>query len=94
MAATAATNAVNVNELAQYVYPSNRAASASLSFSSDGLTYLKIGDTGKTIDRYDRCFRANFVETVLDVTKTRGDKRLESIASYSLQPRRLENAGL
>lgn len=75
--------AVNVGELAQYVYPNNGTASASLNFMPDGLTYLQLGADGKTIDQYDVA-SGKLVSTVLDVTRTRGDRKLDRIASYSL----------
>lgn len=74
---------VNVSEVAKYVYPANASASASLNFMPDGLSFLKIGDGRKTIERYDVA-SGKLLETVLDVATTRGDIKLESIASYSL----------
>ncbi|MDE6032939.1 MAG: DPP IV N-terminal domain-containing protein, partial [Muribaculaceae bacterium] len=74
---------VSVSEVAQYVYPANAAASASLNFMPDGLSFLKLGEGNKTIERYDVA-SGKLLETVLDVAKTRGEVKLESIASYTL----------
>lgn len=74
---------VSVSEVAQYVYPANTAASASLNFMPDGLSFLKLGEGNKTIERYDVA-SGKLLETVLDVAKTRGEVKLESIASYTL----------
>ncbi len=78
-----AGRSVNVKELAQYVYPLNGAASASLSFMPDGLSYVKLTDGGKKLDRYDVA-TGKFAETLFDVTRTRGDRKLESIDGYEL----------
>ncbi len=74
---------VDLNELSQYVYPSNAAASASLSFMPDGLSYVCLTDGGKKLDRYDVA-TGKYEETMFDVTRTRGDRRLESIDGYQL----------
>lgn len=79
----AATAQVNVSEVAKYVYPANVAGSASLNFMPDGLSFLKLGEGSKTIERYDVA-SGKLLETVLDVAKTRGDIKLESIGGYSL----------
>ncbi len=76
---------VSVAEMGKYVYPANVTASAALNFMPDGLSFLKIGDGGKTIDRYDVA-SGKLLETVMNVSSTRGDIKLESIASYSLSP--------
>ncbi|MDE6367180.1 MAG: DPP IV N-terminal domain-containing protein, partial [Muribaculaceae bacterium] len=76
---------VDVNALAEYVYPKNATASASLNFMPDGLTYLQMSDDGKTIDRYDVA-TGKKTETVLDVARTRGDVKLDRIAAYTVSP--------
>lgn len=80
---TVSATQVNVSEVASYVYPANVAASASLNFMPDGLSFLKIGADGKTIDRYDVA-SGKLLETVLNVATTRGDVKLESVSSYVL----------
>lgn len=84
-AAHAGSNAVNVNALADYVYPNNSYASAGLNFMPDGLTYLQKSADGKTIGRYDVA-SGKLTETVLDVAKTRGDHKLDRINGYSISP--------
>lgn len=74
---------VDVDELARYVYPNNGAASASLSFMPDGLSYVSLSDGGKKLDRYD-VVTGKFIETLFDVGNTRGDRRLESVEGYQL----------
>lgn len=89
LAATCAGGAyaatVDVNALAEYVYPKNSTASASLNFMPDGLSYLQMSADGKTIDRYDVA-TGKKTETVLDVARTRGDVKLDRIASYTVSP--------
>ena len=51
--ADAATGSVNVRALSEYVYPNNRATSVSLTFMPDGLSYLKMTEGGKKVDRFD-----------------------------------------
>lgn len=74
---------VSVSELGQYVYPANVSASASLNFMPDGLSFLQLGQDGKTIDRYD-VVSGKLLETVMNVSSTRGDVKLESVAGYTL----------
>ncbi len=84
-ASATATAPVDINALSQYVYPNNGAAGVSLNFMPDGLSYLKLSPDGKTIDRYDTA-TGKLTATLLDVNKTRGDKRLERINGYSISP--------
>lgn len=79
----AAAADVNVSELAQYVYPNNSTASASLNFMPDGLSYLSLSADGKKIEQYDVA-SGKLLSTVLDVTSTRGDRKLDLIRSYTL----------
>lgn len=72
-----------MKELSQYVFPNNGAASASMSFMPDGLSYVRLTDGGKKLDRYDVA-TGKFVETIFDVTRTRGDRKLESIQGYQI----------
>jgi len=83
--AMAATAAVNVSDLAKYVYPANATASVSLNFTPDGASYLKLGAEAVTIEKYDVA-TGKLVETVLDLARTRGDRKLERIGGYSLSP--------
>ncbi|MDE7110659.1 MAG: S9 family peptidase [Muribaculaceae bacterium] len=85
VAPLSAAQTVSVADLAHYVYPANVAASASLSFMPDGLSFLKIGEDGKTIDRYDVA-SGKKLDTVINVASTRGDRKIESIADYVLSP--------
>lgn len=82
-AMTASAAGVNVGELSQYVYPNNYAASASLNFMPDGLTYVTLSSDAKRVEQYDVA-TGKHVGTLLDVTKTRGDKKLDYIRSYSM----------
>lgn len=84
MAATAAVPAQSVDPgLASYVYPNNAASRASLSFMPDGLSYIRLTDGGKRIDRYDVA-SDKLIETIFDVTRTRGDRTLERIDGFEL----------
>lgn len=76
---------VSVADVARYVYPANVTASASLSFMPDGLSFLKIEADGKSIGRYDVA-SGKLLETVMNVASTRGDLKLESVASFTLSP--------
>jgi len=80
-----ARQTVDVNALAEYVYPNNACASAQLDFMPDGLTYLQLSADGKTIGRYDTA-SGKLTETIFDVSKTRGDKKLDRIAAYTVSP--------
>lgn len=73
----------SVAELGEYVYPANIAASASLNFMPDGLSFLKISADGKSIDRFD-VVSGKRLETVMNVSTTRGDSKIESISDYKL----------
>ena len=77
----AAQQTVNIGQLSQYCYPANKQKSASLRFMPDGLSYLKISDNGKAIERYEVA-TGKLLETVMDVTNTRGDAKIESIADF------------
>ncbi len=83
--ADAATGSVNVRALSEYVYPNNRATSVSLTFMPDGLSYLKMTEGGKKVDRFD-VLNNKYIETVFDVTRTRGDRTVESIDGFELNP--------
>lgn len=74
---------VDIDELAGYVYPNNGAATASLSFMPDGLSYVSLSDGGKKLDRYDVA-SGKFIETLFDVSATRGDRKLDAIEGYQL----------
>ncbi|MDE7335228.1 MAG: S9 family peptidase [Muribaculaceae bacterium] len=76
---------VDIQDLANYVYPNNGTASASLNFMPDGQSYLKLSADGKTIGRYDVA-TGKLVENIFDASKTRGDNKLERISSYTLSP--------
>lgn len=78
-----ATSQVNISELSQYVYPNNYAASASLNFMPDGTTYVTLSADGKKIEQYDVA-SGKHVGTLLDVTSTRGERKLESIKSFTV----------
>lgn len=78
-----AASSVNVGELAQYVYPNNYAASASLNFMPDGLTYVTLSADGKKIEQYDVA-SGKLLGTLLDVATTRGERKLESIKSFTV----------
>ncbi len=81
----AARQTVDVNALSEYVYPNNGSASAALNFMPDGLTYLQLSADGKTIGQYDVA-TGKLTATVLDVSKTRGDRKLDRIAAYTISP--------
>lgn len=76
---------VDINALSEYVYPNNTTASAGLNFMPDGLTYLQLSSDGKTIGQYDTA-TGKLNATILDVAKTRGDKKLDRINGYSISP--------
>lgn len=78
-----ASSTVNVDELAQYVYPNNYAASVSLNFMPDGLTYVKLSADGKKIEQFD-VDSGKLVGTLLDVTTTRGDRKLDVIKAFTV----------
>lgn len=81
--AAVSNSTVNLSELSNYVYPANACRSASLSFMPDGLSYVKLEDGGKRLNRYEVA-SGKFAETIFDVDKTRGDRTLESIDGYEL----------
>ena len=78
-----ASTPVNVGDLSKYVYPNNYAASASLNFMPDGLTYVTLSADGKKIEQYDIA-SGKHVATLLDVTTTRGDRKLEFIKAFTV----------
>lgn len=82
-AASAGAASVSVGEIAPYVYPANAAASASLKFMPDGLSYVKLTDGGRKLERYDVA-TGKYAETLFDVSRTRGDRKLESVEGYEL----------
>lgn len=81
----ATMTAVDVNALSEYVYPNNGSAGAALNFMPDGLTYLKLSADGKSIGQYDTA-SGKLTATILDVAKTRGDKKLDRINGYTVSP--------
>lgn len=83
--AVSASNTVDVGALSEYVYPNNRTASAALNFMPDGLSYLQLTADGKRIEQYDVA-SGNLLGTVLDVTSTRGDNKLDYISDYFVSP--------
>lgn len=85
VASLSASAAVNVAELSQFVYPANATASAAFNFTPDGLSYLKLAPDGKSIQKFDVA-TGKLSETVMDVTSTRGDIKIERINGYSLSP--------
>ncbi len=68
-----------------FVYPLNRAASASISFAADGTSALSIGDGGNTVVRTDLA-SGRVSETLLDLSHTRGDSKLEALSDYIVSP--------
>lgn len=80
---TLSAQQINVSELGEYVYPANVTASASLNFMPDGLSFLKISADGKSIDRFDVA-TGKQLETVMNVSTTRGDNKIERISDYKL----------
>lgn len=81
----AASAKVDIQALEAYVYPNNSTASAALNFMPDGQTYLKLSADGKTIESYDIA-SGKAIATILDVSKTRGDRKLDRISDYSVSP--------
>ncbi len=80
---TLSAQQISVSELGEYVYPANVTASASLNFMPDGLSFLKISADGKSIDRFDVA-TGKQLETVMNVSSTRGDSKIERVSDYKL----------
>ncbi len=84
-AATAYAADPIVEQIRPYVYPQSNAATPSgMVYAPDGLSYYRLDEDGKKINRYDTN-SGNIVETVLDVNHTR-TSTIESVASFSLSP--------
>lgn len=84
VAAETARSRVDIDALAQYVYPANRPASVDVTFMPDGLSYLAIGSDGRSIVRHDTK-TGNVLETVLDVTHTRHNS-IDGVGGFSISP--------
>lgn len=76
---------IDMQALGQYVYPNNGAASASLNFMPDGQSYIRLSADAKRLERYDVA-TGKELGTLLDVTSTRGDRKIERINGYSVSP--------
>ena len=76
----------NMEALAPYVYPQNRAVTPSRpAFTPDGLSCLKLADDGRSIVSYDLA-TGKPGETVLDMATTRENKIGDTIDSFILSP--------
>lgn len=85
LALAVSAQSVSVADLSKYTYPDNATASASLNFMPDGRSYLHLAPDGKSIGQYGVA-DGKLMATLLDVTATRGDRKLDRIGGYSLSP--------
>lgn len=83
MSAQSMRSHVDIAALEQYVYPKNASASAALHFMPDGKSYVQLSADGKRLEQYDIA-TGNHIGTLLDVTSTRGDRKLDKITSYQV----------
>lgn len=76
---------INVNDIAKYVYPANRAASpGKMSFMPDGESYLMLDDNGKRIIKYNTA-TGKEEGVVLDTGHTR-ESSVASVEDFSISP--------
>lgn len=81
--AIAVASANDVSSISKYVFPQNVAnAPAECVYMPDGLTYLCLSNDGKLIEKFD-IKTGEQVETVLDISKTRGCK-IDYIEGFKL----------
>lgn len=73
----------DVKSISKYVFPQNVPSSpVEYVYMPDGLTYLTLNNNGKSIVKYD-IKTGKEIETVIDVTKTRGAK-IDAIEGFEL----------
>lgn len=73
----------DVKSISKYVFPQNVPSSpVEYVYMPDGLTYLTLNNSGKSIVKYD-IKTGKEIETVIDVTKTRGAK-IDAIEGFEL----------
>lgn len=88
MALSADVAAVNpaVAQVSKYVYPENRAATASgFAYMPDGQSYAMLSADGRRVVKYDIRTGAE-IETLLDLASTRETKLEGAVEGFSLSP--------
>ncbi len=82
--AAAATSSNIVQEIAPYVFPANRAASANLIYMPDGESYIAANENNTAIIKYETS-SGKEIETIFDATHTR-ESKINSFEGFSVSP--------